>query len=72
MEGDKISSESFFKTYGDCYISGMSSETLRPIPSNGTDCLNRPITGFIYGGDLHGIVSIKVLSSSKRSQIEST
>ncbi|CVL08477.1 uncharacterized protein FPRN_13219 [Fusarium proliferatum] len=43
----KISSERFFKIYGDSYISG-----------------------FMEGGDLHGIVSMKVLDSSNKSKVE--
>ncbi|KAF5602070.1 uncharacterized protein FSUBG_7905 [Fusarium subglutinans] len=43
----KMTSERFFKIYGDSYISG-----------------------FMEGGDLHGIVSMKVLDASKKSNVE--
>ncbi|KAF5689353.1 hypothetical protein FCIRC_1457 [Fusarium circinatum] len=43
----KMTSEKFFKIYGDSYISG-----------------------FMEGGDLHGIVSMKVLDASKKSNVK--
>ncbi|KAF5664050.1 hypothetical protein FDENT_12978 [Fusarium denticulatum] len=42
-----MTSERFFKLYGDSYISG-----------------------FMEGGDLHGIVSMKVLDTSKKTNVE--
>ncbi|KAK4077755.1 uncharacterized protein Triagg1_3449 [Trichoderma aggressivum f. europaeum] len=42
-----MTNETFFQTFGDCYISG-----------------------FIEGGDLHGIVSIKVLDATKKASIK--
>ncbi|KAL7794076.1 hypothetical protein V8C43DRAFT_281049 [Trichoderma afarasin] len=43
----KMTSETFFQTFGDCYISG-----------------------FIEGGDLHGIISIKAPNATKKANIE--
>ncbi|KAL6792933.1 hypothetical protein J3E68DRAFT_451321 [Trichoderma sp. SZMC 28012] len=42
-----MTNETFFQTFGDCYISG-----------------------FIEGGDLHGIVSIKAPDATKKANIE--
>ncbi|KAL6831891.1 hypothetical protein V8C40DRAFT_237421 [Trichoderma camerunense] len=43
----KMTNETFFQTFGDCYISG-----------------------FIQGGDLHGIVSIKAPDATRKASIE--
>jgi hypothetical protein len=77
MEGDDINSQTFFNTYGDCYVSGAyaaaSLAQCQWLGSafGGANCF-ATLTGFVYGGDLHGIVSMKVLNSSRRNQIEST
>ncbi|PKK40952.1 hypothetical protein CI102_15064 [Trichoderma harzianum] len=43
----KMTNETFFQTFGDCYISG-----------------------FVEGGDLHGIISIKAPDATKKANIE--
>lgn len=43
----KMTNETFFQTFGDCYISG-----------------------FIEGGDLNGIISIKIPDATKKANIE--
>ncbi|KAK4184695.1 hypothetical protein QBC35DRAFT_505299 [Podospora australis] len=47
LENFTYTSESFFETFGDCYVSG-----------------------FLEGGDLHGIVSVKVMDASKKTEVE--
>ncbi len=77
MDGVNINSETFFNTYGDCYISGAyATASLAQCQPLGrtvgeANCFDTLI-GFVYGGDLHGIVSIKVLNPSRRNQIIST
>ena len=69
MNNVKMTTEKFFDYYGDCYISDMF-----PSPSSAPEStlLNQTNSSarFMEGGDLHGIVSIKVLDASKKTQVE--
>lgn len=54
------------RTLGDCYISGVSHRKITIVGFAYSYCL---FEGFIKGGELHGIISIKV---TDRSQVQST
>jgi hypothetical protein len=61
-----MTTEKFHELYGDSFISGKSDLSHAIHQSKlGT------ASGFIEGGDLHGIISIKVLDSSRKSEIKS-
>jgi hypothetical protein len=77
MDGVNINSQTFFNTYGDCYISGAyaaASLAQSQPPSRAVGGANSfdAMIGFVYGGELHGIVSMKVLNPLRRNQIIST
>ncbi|PTB53234.1 hypothetical protein M431DRAFT_118887 [Trichoderma harzianum CBS 226.95] len=61
----KMTNETFFQTFGDCYISG-NSHSFNYI----CICIDRPVEGFVEGGDLHGIISIKAPDATKKANIE--
>lgn len=62
-----MTSQEFFKRYGDCYISGISFIfSMVMYPDAKLD-----IPGFIDGGELHGIISMRILDRSRIHEIRS-
>jgi hypothetical protein len=70
MNNVKMTSERFFDYYGDCYISDMCPRLPSLAPGSVLLSQANSSARFMEGGDLHGIVSIKVLDASKKSQVE--
>jgi len=67
MKDVQVDNDNFPDIYGDCYISGTYRITT---VTRFLLLLTRLSTGFMEGGELHGIVSVKVLDASNTKEVE--